>query len=341
MGTNMTRRDFFAKSAAPLAAASLTKMLRGESTRSKMGIVTTSYMTVRRFRDTYEFLEHCNSLGAAGIQAGINGDLPKIRARAEELHMFIEAIAPIPRNGNASAFEQAVKNAKAVGALCMRVNAGGRRYEDFSTLADYQAFVARSHAALQSAVSICERYKIPFALENHKDWTLDQMVPILKSYSSEYLGACLDFGNNVALLDDPMDVAEQLAPYTITTHVKDMGVEPYEDGFLLSELPLGEGFLDLPRMFSLVRQARPKANFNLEMITRDPLKVPCLTDRYWATFPERSGLHLARTLRLVQAHGRRDKPLPRISQLSRDEQLRVEADNVKSCLNYAHEKLDM
>ena len=44
------------------------------------------------------------------------------------------------------------------------------------------------------------------------------------------------------------------------------------------------------------------------MITRDPLKVPCLTDRYWATFADLPGRHLARTLSLVRSHLR--DPLP-------------------------------
>jgi sugar phosphate isomerase/epimerase len=333
----MTRRDFVRTAAAPLAAGSLSKVLGAPAPRSKMGIATTSYMTVRRFQDTYEFLEHCNSLGAAGIQSAISGDLPKIRARAQQLNMYIEAIARIPKGGDTGAFEQSVQNAKAVGALLVRVNAGGRRYEDFTTLAGYRDFAERSKAALKSAVAICEKNRIPFALENHKDWTLDQMVGLIKGYSSEYFGVCLDFGNNIALLDDPMEVVEQLAPYALTTHVKDMGVEPYDDGFLLSEVPLGEGLLDLPRIFSMVKRAQPKINFNLEMITRDPLKVPCFTDGYWATFPDRSGLHLARTLRLVKAHG--NKPLPRIGGLSHDEQLRIEAENVKSCLVYTRDKL--
>jgi sugar phosphate isomerase/epimerase len=324
----------------PAAVGLLSPSLPAQGRRNKMGIATTSYMTVRRFRDTLEFLEHCNGLGAAGIQSAINGDLPKIRARAEQLGMFIEAIAPLPTTGDASGFEKAVENAKAVGSTLVRVNAGGRRYEDFTTLADYDAFATRSKAAIKAAVAICEKHKVAFALENHKDWTLDQIVAILKGYSSEYVGTCLDFGNNLALLDDPMAVVEQLAPFALTTHVKDMGLEAYPDGFLLSEVRLGEGLCDLARMFSLVRQARPKANFVLEMITRDPLKVPCFTDNYWATFPDRPAQRLAATLRLVQAQTKRDKPLPRISQLSREEQLRVEEQNVQACLTYSAEKLN-
>ena len=331
----MTRRELLFQSA---AVAALSQIVKADAPRSRMGIATTSYMTVRRFRDTYEFLEHCSALGAGGIQSQINGDLPKIRARAEQLNMFVEAIVGMPKPGDTAAFEKAVQNAKEVGALCVRVNAGGRRYEDFSSRAEYQAFADRSLTSLKAVVPICEKYKVPFALENHKDWTLDQMVSILKTYSSEYFGACLDFGNNISLLDDPMEVVEQLAPYAVTTHAKDMGVEPYSEGFLLSEMPFGQGFLDLPRMFALVREKRPNTKFNLEMITRDPLKVPCLTDRYWASFPDRSGLFLARTIRLVHTETR-DKPLPRISQLAHDEQLRVEEENVRTCMTYAHAKL--
>ena len=36
------------------------------------------------------------------------------------------------------------------------------------------------------------------------------------------------------------------------------------------------------------------------MITRDPLKVPCLTEGYWVTFPDLPGRHLAHTLSLVR-----------------------------------------
>jgi 3-oxoisoapionate decarboxylase len=161
------------------------------------------------------------------------------------------------------------------------------------------------------------------------------LVAVLKRYSSQYLGSCLDFGNNIALLDDPMDAIQKLAPYVVTTHLKDVGVEPYGDGFLLSELPLGDGFLDLSSIVSLIRAANPIAHLMLEMITRDPLKVPCLTDKYWATFPERNGLYLARTLKLVAEKTDRSKPLPRISQLPKEEQVRMAQDNVKACMAYA------
>src|SRR4051794_3342473 len=91
-----TRRAFL-RAAGAAATAAVTHVMAAVS-RSGMGIVTTSYMTARKFRDTYEFLEHCASLGAAGIQAPINGDARKIRTRAGNLNMFVEAIVPMPRD---------------------------------------------------------------------------------------------------------------------------------------------------------------------------------------------------------------------------------------------------
>ena len=68
-----------------------------------------------------------------------------------------------------------------------------------------------------------------------------------------------------------------------------MGLEEYRQGFLLAEVPLGTGILDLPRVVRALRAARPEIRLNIEMITRDPLKVPCLTEGYWVTFADLPG----------------------------------------------------
>jgi hypothetical protein len=77
-----------------------------------------------------------------------------------------------------------------------------------------------------------------------------------------------------------------------------MAVQPHPDGFLLSEVPPGTGFLDLQRVARALLEARPGIAFNLEMATRDPLVVPCRTEQYWATFAGRdeAKLEAARTL---------------------------------------------
>src|SRR5262249_46890222 len=134
--------------------------------------------------------------------------------------------------------------------------------------------------------------------------------------------------------DDPLATAKALAPWTMTVHLKDMGVEESADGFLLSEVPLGRGRLDLRAVVAAVRSANPKARFNLEMITRDPLSIPCLTEKCWATLERVPGRDLARMLAWVRASDRKE-PLPRIRKLPAEEQLAVEDRHVRESLEYA------
>ena len=103
---------------------------------------------------------------------------------------------------------------------------------------------------------------------------------------------------------------------------------------------LGEGFLDLPKKVGILRGANPQLAFSLELITRDPLKIPCLTEKYWATFEGVSGRDLARTLRTVRA-GASAEPLPRVSQLSAEEQIAREQQNVEKSLSYARDHLGL
>jgi len=335
----MTRRQLLLG-----AAAAATPAFGVPSTG--MGIATTSLMTARRPHDTYEFLEYCHSLGAGGIQAALTSLEPeyvkKLRARAEQLGMYVEVMAALPKQDDTSKFEQTVRAAKDAGALCIRSAAlGGRRYENFSDLPAWQVFVAQSRKSIDRAFVVAERERMPLALENHKDWTAGELAAIVKDKSSEYLGVCLDTGNNIALLDNPTDVIEALAPYALCTHFKDMAVEPYADGFLLSEVPLGEGIINLKGAAVAVHRARPKTRFTLEMITRNPLKVPCLTDKYWATFPERNGRYLADTLRLVRDATVRLQHLPTVDHESPEGLLQLEQENIQQCLHYARTELGL
>jgi 3-oxoisoapionate decarboxylase len=77
--------------------------------------------------------------------------------------------------------------------------------------------------------------------------------------------------------------------------------------------------------------------FSLEMITRDPLKVPCLTKQYWEVFPDRSGKYLAQTMKLVNERASRD-PLPTVTQLTPAERQKAEEDNIKACVRYVNEQ---
>jgi sugar phosphate isomerase/epimerase len=358
----LTRRNLLAASAAALPGLSAVSSAADPPNRldagqtDAFGVVIHSFAVrtaadrgrrgADRFADPTRFLEHARSIGASGVQVGLGIlDEPAARAlrdRAEAASMYLEGIIALPRDeADVGRFEAEVRTAERAGARIVRtVMLSGRRYETFSTLDAFRRFAESSAHSLKLAAGVVARHDILLAVENHKDWRADELLAILQRAGNDRVGVCLDTGNSIALLEDPMDVIEALAPRSFTTHFKDMGLEEYREGFLLAEVPLGSGILDLPRAVRILRAARPEIRFNIEMITRDPLRVPCLEERYWATFPDLPARHLARALSLVRRHPP-SRPLPRISPLPREEQLRAEDQNVRACLAFARERLDL
>jgi 3-oxoisoapionate decarboxylase len=342
----MNRRSFLTSVAASacLAPAVGDRQLSAqEPSQTSMGVCQYSFSLSPHTKSAYDFLEYCHSLGAGGVQIGLDSLEPqyldKLRRRTAELGMYLEIIVSLPQSDGAAEFERHVDAAQQAGAVCLRSAClNGRRYENFKSLNEWKNFVTKSHQRLGLAVPVLEKHRMPLGLENHKDWTADEMVALMQRHNSEFLGVCLDTGNNMSLLDDPMDAVTKLAPFAVSTHFKNMAVKEYPDGFLLSEVPLGQGILELDQVVATIRKARPQARFNLEMITRDPLKIPCLTDAYWVTFPERNGEYLARTLRLVRDHS---EPLPHVSGLDEAARRQQEEDNVKQCLAYARDTLGL
>jgi sugar phosphate isomerase/epimerase len=250
--------------------------------------------------------------------------------------MYVEGILRPPGKGKAELgrFESDLQAARLGGASVVRMAMlSGRRYETFKKAEDYATFARGAEESLKRAEPIARKHGVKLAVENHKDFRVDEMVAMLKKISSEYVGVCLDTGNNLALLEEPMTTVEALAPFTLTVHLKDMGTEEAPDGFRIAEVPLGQGFLDLKAIVAAIRKRSPKARFNLEMITRDPLLVPCLSDKYWATLGRVPGRDLARMLALVRRTVRKE-PLPKVSTLPKKKQLEVEDANVKA--SFAH-----
>jgi sugar phosphate isomerase/epimerase len=355
---SLTRRELLAACAGAAALSlegSRTSAAVAPGGAQPLGVVIHSY-TQRvaaarngtggeRFDDALVFLDFCHALGARGVQIGIaardEAACERLRLRAAAHAMDLEGIVRLPRDrDDLERFTAEVQTAARAGATVIRTAMlTGRRYETFDSAVAFRTFGDAAKKSLALAEPVVARASVHLAVENHKDWRADELVAILKGIDSAHVGACVDTGNSIALLEDPYEVVEVLAPWARTTHLKDMAVQEYERGFLLAEVPLGEGFLDLLRIVRTLRAARPAIPLNLEMITRDPLEVPCLTEKYWATFETVPGRHLARALAMVRTHAAK-RPLARMSGLSAAARLQAEDDNVRRSFAFARAELN-
>ncbi|WP_338221598.1 sugar phosphate isomerase/epimerase family protein [Algoriphagus sp. oki45] len=350
-----SRREFLQKSA--MAGALLVwpfpaipESLKGVS----MGVVVHSYgmryggkIPSERypgFKDALDLMRHCHSLGAAGIQTTVGGwaedFAKKVREEREKLGMYLEGSISLPKDeADLVRFEKEIVLAKEAGAQVLRtVCLSGRRYENFKSEEEWEAFKERSVQSIQRAEPMVKKHQVKLAIENHKDWQAAELAQLIQQTGSEWVGVTLDFGNNISLVEDPMEVIRTLAPFAFSTHVKDMGVKSYEKGFLLSEVELGKGIIDLKEGVDLCKRYNTQVTFSLEMITRDPLEIPCLEEEFWITFPDEKAKQLAKILTMVRDRSF-EGALLGVSGLSGEERLALEEKHVVSCLNYAGKEL--
>ncbi len=294
-----------------------------------------------KFSDAPGFYRYARELGADGVQTPLRGcTATAMRELVEGTSGFYEGELRLPKTeSDLTAFEAEVRQLRDAGATVARaVFTGGRRYEQFKTMEAFRAFHAQSVRALQWVEPVLRRHQLRMAIENHKDHTADELAAMVRDAGSEWIGVLVDTGNNIALLEEPHTAIETLAPFAFSVHLKDMAVQPCEDGFLLSEVPLGTGILDLPRVVTTLRKARPGIVFNLEMATRDPLRVPCLTDDYFATMPDRKPAIRDAALKRVRDNPPRG-PVPSIEGQSVDRILADEESNNRQCLTWMQEHL--
>ncbi|HVF28500.1 MAG TPA: TIM barrel protein [Pyrinomonadaceae bacterium] len=350
-----SRREFLCSTPAVIIAGSLKTSLTPRS----YGIAYTSFpirinqsaLPVRSGGHSLpaeKFIDLVRSFGGDGCQMDVaqlsstEADyLNRIRTSLEMKEMFLELSISGRVLKDEEGFSRVATVAKHLGVTRLRVAfLGGRRYEEFAEMKQWEDFAAQWPQALKRIEPVLKRHRLLLGVENHKDWLADDLAEMLRRISSPYLGACIDFGNNLALLEDSMEVAQKLAPYVVTTHLKDMAISPYQEGFELSEVPLGDGFLPLSRIIGIIRQARPDVHFCLEMITRDPLKVPYLGDKYWVTY---KGRDVARIRKFENRFLKRasGKTLPRITNLTIDRRLAVEDENVRRSTIYAKKALGL
>ncbi len=337
----MNRRHFLT-SASLVVARSLLAASGAE--KSRLGICT--FSCHQRWKLTQppnaaDFYHYARELGAEGVQSPLRGCEPKtIRDLVEQTGGYYEGELRLPKTESGlAAFEAEVRQTREAGAFVARaVFTNGRRYEAFPTLEAFRAFHEQAQQTLALIEPVLKKHRLKLAIENHKDHTTEELVGMMKFISSEWIGVLVDTGNNLALLEEPHAVIEALAPSALSVHLKDMAVQTSDDGFLLSEVPLGTGMLDLPRMIATLRKVNPRIVINLEMATRDPLRIPCLKEGYFTTLPGRKETHLTAAMQRVKQNPPK-APVPVVSGKPNEQILAEEEQHNRHGLAWMQKKL--
>lgn len=100
---------------------------------------------------------------------------------------------------------------------------------------------------------------ILLAVENHCDFRGVEIARIIEQTRSPAVRAALDTGNGFITYNDPLDDARALAPYAVTTHLKDMRVETSggHPPWPIYGAVLGQGHVDLDAAVHLLATQSP------------------------------------------------------------------------------------
>jgi sugar phosphate isomerase/epimerase len=104
---------------------------------------------------------------------------------------------------------------------------------------------------LKDPVKRAEDRGIKLAMENHFDFTCDEMLEMFETISSPYFGMTLDTGNALRYGDDPVEAARKLSKYIYALHFKDVAKLPDgnpEDWFYYACTAVGSGEIDVPAL---------------------------------------------------------------------------------------------
>ena len=141
-----------------------------------------------------------------------------------------------------------------LGSTRMRITAASMNYAK----APREELISHAVPMLRDATKAAEEHGVTLALENHIDFTSLEMVRILDEVDSDHLRVNFDTGNTIRLFEDPVEAAARLAPYTVSTHTKDIatrvkGGSPADNFTFWPSCPVGDGLIDMPGVVEALR----------------------------------------------------------------------------------------
>lgn len=263
-----------------------------------------------------ELLDYCRRIGVEVAHFGLEAfpalrddDLRAARRHADALGLDVEMgigsiceTSPAFRRERGSAVEQLTMGLHAahlLGSPVLRCLLGSDA--DRRTEVPLETHVQRTIAALRAVRDRAMDLGIKLAMETHGDLQGWEMKGLVEEAGLEFVGVCIDTGNSVRLHEDPMVTLEQLAPYVVTSHIRDSVVWSHPRGAAYQWVAMGDGNVGIEAWAARYRELCPEASFTLEILTGLPPRVlNYLEDDYWRAFPRARADELARYERLVR-----------------------------------------
>ncbi|HUS06269.1 MAG TPA: TIM barrel protein [Bryobacteraceae bacterium] len=237
--------------------------------------------------------------------------LTSVREAAARLGITIDAgigcICPSSKSWNAKhgkPDEYILKGlgvAKAIGASSMRCFLGAAA--DRLSPGGIDRHIENTIRILKPLRSRALDVGVKIAVENHSgDMQARELRTLIEQSGKDFVAACMDTGNPMWVVEDPLVTLEILGPYTVTTHIRDSVVFEHPRGAAAQWVALGDGVIDFKRFVARFRELCPRSTMQLENITgRPPQVLPYLEPEFWKAFPNAVASEFSRFVALAKS----------------------------------------
>jgi sugar phosphate isomerase/epimerase len=219
-------------------------------------------------------------------------NLGAFRRRVEEMGLFLEVGLPSPNPLRAShelgrevrpdelagLLHRHVEAVAALGCRHARLFIGGL-HDRFRVDTRWPDQQVASLEVLRRLRPHLREVGVKVAVENHADFTADELLHFVEAVGEDVAGVTLDTGNLPLRLDDPLPAAERLAPLVLTVHAKDAVLAFHPRGLCWQSRPVGEGILPMSELIGIVHRSNPGVNLSIELHPGQ-IELP-IYDRSW------------------------------------------------------------
>lgn len=271
--------------------------------------------------------------------------LKKVRAHAVRLGIEVEigmrSICPTskafdPSQGTAvEQLERMIRAAQVVGSPIVRAFLG----TSFDRLGPtpMEEHIENTVKTLRAVRSRVLDAGLKIAMENHSgDMQARELKTLIEEAGKDFVGACIDSGNPLWAIEDPHLTLETLAPYCLTSHVRDSAVWRVKEGAGVAWVRTGEGNVGIADWIRRFTELCPGRALSMEVIVTGVRVFPFLDPKFWDGYRKTPAWEFSRFLAIADRGTPKqlDPPVPK------EQAAKKERDDFEASIRFTQRLLD-
>jgi sugar phosphate isomerase/epimerase len=180
--------------------------------------------------------------------------------------------------------------------------------------------------------------RVKIAIENHAgDMQARELKTLLEQAGPDFTGVCIDSGNPLWTIEDPHLTLETLAPFVLTSHLRDSAVWRVPEGAAVAWVRMGQGNVGIEEYVHKYEQLCAGRALSIESIVTGPRVFAFRDPKFWEAYRTMPAWEFERFLEIAD-RGKPRPPEPRIT--DPEAARRKEREDFEASLEYLRRLLE-